>query len=80
MTYTRTEVIIHFVSRERGCRDALAMNPQTAARKRAYLDFARHRADICGPLFRRVKAQLEAPRLAPAHGPGRDRPRGAQVC
>jgi hypothetical protein len=43
------------VTRKRGRRDALAMNPQTAARKRAYLDFARHRADIDGPLFRPVK-------------------------
>ena len=68
------------VTRKRGRRDALAMNPQTAARIRAYLDFARHGADIDGPLFRPVKAQREAAGRAPAHGPGRDRPRGAQVC
>ena len=43
------------VTRKRGRRDALAMNPQTAARIRAYLDFARHGADIDGPLFRPVK-------------------------
>jgi site-specific recombinase XerD len=68
------------VTRECGRRDALAMNPQTVARIRAYLDFARHGADIDGPLFRPVKAQREAAGRAPAHGPGRDRPRGAQVC
>jgi len=68
------------VTRKRGRRDALAMNPQTAARIRAYLDFARHGADIDGPLFRPVKAQREAAGRAPAHGPGRDLPRGAQVC
>jgi len=40
------------VSRKGGRRDALAINPQTAARLRAYLDLAGHAADIDGPLFR----------------------------
>jgi integrase/recombinase XerD len=40
------------VKRKGGRRDALAINPQTAARIRAYLDAAGHAADIDGPLFR----------------------------
>jgi len=40
------------VARKGGRRDALAINPQTAARIRAYLDLAGHGADIDGPLFR----------------------------
>ena len=40
------------VSRRGGRRDALAINPQTAARIRAYLERAGHGADIDGPLFR----------------------------
>ena len=43
------------VSRKGGQRDALAINPQTAARLRAYLDKAGHMADIDGPLFRPLK-------------------------
>ncbi len=43
------------VSRKGGRRDALAINPQTAARLRAYLDKARHGADVDGPLFRPLK-------------------------
>jgi integrase/recombinase XerD len=43
------------VMRKGGRRDALAINPQTAARLRAYLDAARHGADIDGPLFRPLK-------------------------
>ena len=38
-----------------GRRDALAINPQTAARLRAYLDAAKHAVDIDGPLFRPLK-------------------------
>jgi integrase/recombinase XerD len=38
-----------------GRRDALAINPQRAARLRAYLDAAGHVADIDGPLFRPMK-------------------------
>src|SRR5882672_6364427 len=40
------------VTRKRGRRDALAINPQTAARIRAYLEASGHAADIDGPLFR----------------------------
>jgi integrase/recombinase XerD len=43
------------VSRKGGRRDALAINPQTAARLRAYLDKAGHSADVDGPLFRPLK-------------------------
>jgi site-specific recombinase XerD len=40
------------VSRKGGRRDALAINPQTMARLRSYLESAGHSADIDGPLFR----------------------------
>jgi integrase/recombinase XerD len=43
------------VIRKGGRRDAPAINPQTAARLRAYLDAAGHGADIEGPLFRPLK-------------------------
>ena len=43
------------VMRKGGRRDALAINPQTAARLRAYLEKAGHMADIDGPLFRPLK-------------------------
>jgi integrase/recombinase XerD len=43
------------VSRKGGRRDALAINPQTAARLRAYLEASGHGADIDGPLFRPLK-------------------------
>jgi integrase/recombinase XerD len=43
------------VSRKGGRRDALAINPQTGARIRAYLELAGHGADIDGPLFRPLK-------------------------
>lgn len=43
------------VSRKGGRRDALAINPQTAARLRAYLEFAGHGADSDGPLFRPLR-------------------------
>ena len=38
-----------------GRRDALAINPQAAARLRAYLEASGHAADIDGPLFRPLK-------------------------
>jgi len=38
-----------------GRRDALAINPQTAARLRAYLELAGHGDDIDGPLFRPLR-------------------------
>ena len=43
------------VSRKGGRRDALAINLQTAARLRAYLETAGHGTDIDGPLFRPLK-------------------------
>jgi site-specific recombinase XerD len=43
------------VMRKRGRRDALAINPQTVARLRAYLEVAGHGADIDGPLFRSLR-------------------------
>ena len=43
------------VSRKGGRRDALAINPQTAARLRVYLDAAGHAIDIDGPLFRPLR-------------------------
>jgi site-specific recombinase XerD len=43
------------VSRKGGRRDALAINPQTAARLRAYLDKTGHGADVDGPLFRPLR-------------------------
>src|SRR3954451_22662945 len=43
------------VIRKGGRRDALAINPQTATRIRAYLDAAGHAGDSDGPLFRPLK-------------------------
>jgi site-specific recombinase XerD len=43
------------VMRKGGRRDALAINPQTAVRLRAYLDAAGHGADVDGPLFRPLR-------------------------
>jgi integrase/recombinase XerD len=43
------------VLRKGGRRDALAINPQTAARLRAYLEAAGHGSDVDGPLFRPLK-------------------------
>lgn len=43
------------VARKGGRREALAINPQTAARIRAYLDFAGHGADHDGPMFRPLR-------------------------
>lgn len=43
------------VTRKGGRRDALAINPQTAARLRAYLAQAGHADDLDGPLFRPLK-------------------------
>ena len=47
------------VSRKGGRRDALAINPQTAARLRAYLEASGHGADIDGPLFRPLRPNGE---------------------
>jgi integrase/recombinase XerD len=43
------------VSRKDGRRGALAINPQIAARHRAYLEASGHGTDIKGPLFRPLK-------------------------
>jgi hypothetical protein len=43
------------VMRKDGRRDALAINPQTAARLRAYLEAAGHSTDNDGPLFRPLR-------------------------
>lgn len=43
------------VTRKGGRREALAINPQTAARIRAYLDLAGHDRDHDGPLFRPLR-------------------------
>jgi integrase/recombinase XerD len=43
------------VVRKGGRRDALAINPQTAARLRAYIERAGHGADMDGPLFRPLR-------------------------
>jgi integrase/recombinase XerD len=43
------------VIRKGGRRDALAINPQTAARLRSYIESAGHGADMDGPLFRPLR-------------------------
>jgi hypothetical protein len=48
------------VSRKGGRRDAPAINPQTAARLRTYLEAAGHATDIEGPLFRPLKSNTTA--------------------
>jgi hypothetical protein len=58
--------------RKGGRRDALAINPQPAARIRAYLDAAGHARDSEGPLFRPLKhndkSQEERRRMHPDAG------------
>jgi hypothetical protein len=44
-----------------GRRDALAINPQTAVRLRAYLEASGHAANVDGPLFRRSTPTASAP-------------------
>jgi hypothetical protein len=46
---------LRVVLRKGGRRDALAINPQTAARLRAYLELAGHGADLDGPMFRLLR-------------------------
>jgi integrase/recombinase XerD len=67
------------VTRKRGRRDALAINPQTAARIRAYLEMAGHGSDIDGPLFRPLKHNGKRQEERRRNGSRRDRPRGAQI-
>jgi integrase len=63
-----------------GRQDALAINPQTAARICAYLDVVGHGVDIEGPTVPTPQAQRQAPGAAPANGPRRSRPRGSEIC
>ena len=48
------------LTRKGGRRDALAINPQTASRIRAYLEFAGHGGNPSGPLFRPVRGNAKA--------------------
>jgi integrase len=48
------------LTRKGGRRDALAINPQTAARIRAYLDLAGHGSHHAGPLFRPMRGNAKA--------------------
>ncbi len=48
------------LTRKGGRRDALAINPQTAQRMRAYLDQAGHGDDQAGPLFRPLRGNAKA--------------------
>jgi integrase/recombinase XerD len=48
------------LTRKGGRRDALAINPQTAARIRAYLDLAGHAGDNGGPMFRPMRGNGRA--------------------
>jgi integrase len=68
------------VTRKGGRRDALAINPQTAARLHAYLERAGHADDVDGPLFRPLHHNWQTHRAAAGHGPGRNRRRGAEIC
>jgi hypothetical protein len=56
--------------------DALAINPQSVARLRAYLETAGHGTDSDGPLFRPLRHNGKQDARVPAYGSGRDRPRG----
>ena len=47
------------LNRKGGRRDALAINPQAAARIRAYLAFAGHGSDHSGPLFRPLRGNAK---------------------
>jgi integrase/recombinase XerD len=47
------------LTRKGGRRDALAINPQTAARIRAYLELAGHGGDYDGPLFRPLRGNAK---------------------
>lgn len=48
------------LTRKGGRRDALAINPQTAARIRAYLELAGHGAEHDGPMFRPLRGNAKA--------------------
>jgi site-specific recombinase XerD len=57
------------VIRKGGRRDALAINPQTAARLRAYIERAGHGADMDGPLFRPLRHNGKQNQLRRAMSP-----------
>src|SRR6266566_4874733 len=65
------------VMRKGGRRDALAINPQTAARLRAYPELAGHGAEIDGAPFPAAAPQWQALRATPRDGPRCDRSRDA---
>jgi site-specific recombinase XerD len=67
------------VSRKGGRRDALAINPQTAARIRAYLEVAGHGADVDRPLFRPLKHNGKRQEERRGMDPDAIDPRGAQI-
>ena len=56
---TRTAAITRCASRKGGRREAMAINSQTIALLRAYLERAGHSADIDGPLFRPLRPNGE---------------------
>jgi len=68
------------VSRKGGRRGALAINPQTAARLRAYLDAAGHAADVDGPLFRPLKHNGKRRDERRGMDPDAIDARGAKIC
>jgi integrase/recombinase XerD len=57
------------VIRKGGRRDALAINPQTAGRLRAYLERAGHREGMDGPMFRPLKHKGRTNRVRRAMDP-----------
>jgi integrase/recombinase XerD len=57
------------VIRKGGRRDALAINPQTAARLRLYIERAGHGADMDGPLFRPLRHNGKQNQLRRAMSP-----------
>ena len=68
------------VIRKGGRRDALAINPQTAGRLRAYLERAGHREGMDGPMFRPLKHNGKCQEERRRMGSRRDRSGGAQAC
>jgi hypothetical protein len=58
--------------RKGGRRDALAINPQTAARIRAYLDAAGHAGDSDGAMFRPLRQNGKRQEKRRCMGPGCD--------
>jgi len=67
------------VTRKRGRRGALAINPQTAARLRAYLDRAGNADDVDGPCFGPLKHNGKQREEPPPGGLGCHRLRGSKA-